>query len=238
MRNIDDITILQVFVESQGPVGATTICSILNESQTTIGRRLKDLEDKGFLKKIGNRGRVITSKGIDAIERRNRLIAFEEKAKEYSSMLGESAEKNINECIEIRLVLEVLAAKLACKHITKDQIEKMEELLIQFANALRDGGDTKEIDLSFHLLLAQASGNNYLFLQLKDVLTINNSYFAFYILAKDLGDHTVGLLQHTAILDAIKEGNEEKAEIAVERHIEKIKCDINEYFQNRDRLKK
>lgn len=230
MRDIDDYSIIEIFANSREIIGATAICSKLNESQTTIGRRLKALEDLGYLKKFGKRGRIITKKGLSYYENKSRVKAFEEKSAEYSELLGENANKNMNEFVEVRCALEVLAAKLACKNATASQLKQMEELLIQFAFAMRHGENTRDIDRDFHLLMAQASGNNYLYLQLKDLLTISDSYFTFYILAKDLGDHTVGLLQHEAILEAIKSKDENKAEKAVENHLQKVKKDINSYF--------
>lgn len=61
--------------------------------------------------------------------------------------------------LEVRLAIETEAASLAAQRRTPAQLALMEQALVGFSQALRQGADTVEFDLQFHQAIAEATQN-------------------------------------------------------------------------------
>ncbi|MGB4607371.1 MAG: winged-helix domain-containing protein, partial [Sedimentibacter sp.] len=65
-----EIAVLESLKASMGPMGSWNLVEKLEEkgyyiSSATIGRILNSLEKRGYAKKDGNNGRIITQEGLD-----------------------------------------------------------------------------------------------------------------------------------------------------------------------------
>jgi DNA-binding FadR family transcriptional regulator len=65
--------------------------------------------------------------------------------------------------LELRIMLEAESAGLAASRATEAQLAQVQAALENFMECCRAGGETAEADTSFHLAIAQASNNRYLF---------------------------------------------------------------------------
>ena len=63
------IVILEAIKKKNSPLGATFLSQELNIPQASIGRELIRCEEKGWLKKVSNKGRQLTKAGLDYIEK-------------------------------------------------------------------------------------------------------------------------------------------------------------------------
>lgn len=129
------------------------------------------------------------------------------------------------EVYDVRMALEALAARLAVKRITESQLEEMEKAVQKYAIALERDDITVglEADLAFHDLLVQASGNDTL---LKIVRDLANRIQVLRQLDKGKMRRKQSLEDHKAILQTLKEGEAEKAEVQVCRHIARGKENV------------
>lgn len=129
------------------------------------------------------------------------------------------------EVYDVRMALEALAARLAVKRITESQLEEMEKAVQKYAIALERDDITVglEADLAFHDLLVQASGNDTL---LKIVRDLANRIQVLRQLDKGKMRRKQSLEDHKAILQALKGGEAEKAEVQVCRHIARGKENV------------
>ena len=64
-ENNFEYTLLNCIIKKSEPVGASSLALKLNTPQATIGRKLYELEFRGYLEKQSNKGRIITLKGRD-----------------------------------------------------------------------------------------------------------------------------------------------------------------------------
>ena len=55
--------ILEKIAQLNTPVGASFLCSQIHASQASIGRELHNLEQRGLLEKVSNKGRILTEEG-------------------------------------------------------------------------------------------------------------------------------------------------------------------------------
>ena len=167
------------------------IGSELGVSRTPVREALRQLELEGLVTIIPNKGAYVT--GI--------------------------SEKDIHDIFVIRSYLEGLCAKWACEHISKEQLEQLEEVvyLSEFHAKKEHHQKILELDNKFHQLIYEASHSKIL----NHVLTD----FHYYVkrvrkitLASSTRVHDSNK-EHAAILEAIKEKNCKEAELLATQHL-------------------
>ena len=136
--------------------------------------------------------------------------------------------RDINEIFEIRTALESLSNSLAAEHITEDELEHLQRLLVIIGGYIKEyeeGDDHEaamekivETDIEFHDLLYHAARNNRLvgiISNLRDQLTRFRTLSMSYP-----GRLETTLEEHREIVEAISEGDVKRAKKAAERHME------------------
>lgn len=169
----------------------TSIGTELGVSRTPVREALRQLELEGLVTIIPNKGAYVN--GI--------------------------SEKDIHDIYIIRSYLEGLCARWACEHITQEQIDELEEIvyLSEFHAKKEHHEQIVELDNKFHQLIYDASDSKILNHVLSD--------FHHYVqrirkitLASD-NRAANSNKEHTAILDAIRQRDGEKAEFLAHEHI-------------------
>ena len=163
----------------------------LGVSRTPVREAFRQLELEGLIQIIPNKGAYVT--GI--------------------------TEKDVQDIYMIRSLLEGLCAKWATEHITREQLEEMEEnvYLAKFHAEKGHLDLLAELDNRFHEILYEACNSKMLEHQLKD--------FHRYVLRvrkKTLSNANRGPksnLEHEAILEAIKSGDAELAQQLANHHM-------------------
>ncbi len=105
----------------------------LGVSRTPVRESIRKLELEGLVKMVARKGAYVTPLTIDDLE----------------------------EMMEIRRALEALAAELAAKNATDEDVDQLKEANQEFEQALRDNDEEKIIDtdIRFHDILYRSSGN-------------------------------------------------------------------------------
>jgi DNA-binding GntR family transcriptional regulator len=137
----------------------------------------------------------------------------------------EMVTKDVVEAYGLRLILEALIAREAAKNITPEQLKSLEKMLAEMGkrHSLKDVSHIRQLSREFHSCIAEASGNELLN-KLYDV--VSNAfpdwllYEAIFRKPELLASSMDAMQQeHTAILEAFKKGNIEKA---VQKSIEHL----------------
>ena len=163
----------------------------LGVSRTPVREAFRQLELEGLINIIPNKGAYVT--GISA--------------------------KDVKDIYMIRSLLEGLCARWATEHITQQQLEEMEENVYLTAFHTEKGhyDQIAALDNRFHEIMYEACNSKMLEQQLRA--------FHDYVLRvrkKTLSQGQRGTQsnkEHKLIVEAIKEGNPEKAEIVANRHV-------------------
>lgn len=160
-------------------------------SRTPVREAFRQLELEGLIQIIPNKGAYVT--GI--------------------------TEKDVKDIYMIRSLLEGLCARWATEHITKEQLEEMEEnvYLARFHASKGHMEQIAELDNRFHEIMYEACNSKMLEHQLRD--------FHEYVLRvrrKTLSSVSRGMAsneEHEKIMEAIKAGDADSAEQLAHTHM-------------------
>lgn len=160
-------------------------------SRTPVREAFRQLELEGLIQIIPNKGAYVT--GI--------------------------TEKDVKDIYMIRSLLEGLCARWATEHITKEQMEEMEEnvYLAEFHAQKGHLEQLAELDNRFHDILYEACDSKILEHQLKDF-----HQYVLRVRKKTLANANRGPKsneEHRGIMEAIRSGDAELAERLANRHM-------------------
>ena len=160
----------------------------LGVSRTPVREAFRQLELEGLIQIIPNKGAYVT--GI--------------------------TEKDVRDIYMIRSLLEGLCARWATEHITKEQMEEMEEN-VYLAKFHADKGHWEqlaELDNRFHDIMYEACDSKMLEHQLKDF-----HQYVLRVRKKTLNNANKSNEEHEKIMLAIKAGDADLAEKLANEHI-------------------
>lgn len=169
------------------------ISKAMGVSRTPVREALRQLELEGLVTIIPNKGAYVN--GITA--------------------------KDIFDIYEIRSYLEGLCARWACRNITGEQLEELDEItyLSDFHIQKEHWEQIFELDNRFHLLLYEACGSTVLEHILSDyhhyVERVRKNTLSSQERARQAAE------EHRAILDAVRRQDEELAEKLANDHIDR-----------------
>lgn len=129
-------------------------------------------------------------------------------------------ERDLNDVLEVRKGMEVLAISLACKRITGEELEKLEIIEQSFQKLIESGNLTElaEMDVKFHDTIYQATNNQRLVQLLNNLREQMYRYRMEYL--KDIAVRRTLAEEHKAICRALRERDEQQAEEYVSIHID------------------
>ena len=129
-------------------------------------------------------------------------------------------ERDLNDVLEVRKGMEVLAISLACKRITGEELEKLEIIERDFQRLIESGNLTElaEMDVKFHDTIYHATNNQRLVQLLNNLREQMYRYRMEYL--KDIAVRRTLAEEHKAICQALRERNRQQAEKYVSIHID------------------
>lgn len=233
---LDDVhrRILAEIASYDSPVGQGTIGLALQKqgltvSIPTIGRRLQELEFGEFIEKVGVQGRILTERGREALDQLRAEDMLRRSGDALLQTLNGGDRKRVFNLLSARRILEGPTAALAAERATPETIATLESLVEEQTSSVRRGDLGVEQDVTFHEEIARASGNPVL-ASLVSLLRKNHHYnLAIISIRTAVGGRLV--VDHAAILDAIKRRDSDAARAAMERHLDTLANDLNRYWK-------
>lgn len=167
------------------------ICEQLGVSRTPVREAFKMLSTEGFLKLIPNKGAVVSK------------ISFHD----------------VEDVLQIRGILEGLAASLTAKNLTDSKLKVLENLLkeMEASAKVEDVNSYTMLNHTFHSQISRLCGNKRLSNMLAN-LQDHSHMFRVKGLAVP-GRVKKSLEEHRKIIEAIKERNPSKTEAAARDHM-------------------
>ena len=192
--------------------------------------------------------KMLAGRGLLDVGRGRRAVVIEPSGVAFSDFLStviQNDPKGLFDLIELRIVLEVQAATLAARRVTRAGLVSLERAIQGMRDAAEDGKkgidpEGSELrfhqnDVGFHEAVALSSGNrlvSYLFEAMAAPLQRS-----FYLTRRghDARGHTIDdtIAAHVAVLDAIREGNPKAAGAAMRAHLEDTERDIRSALNTR-----
>lgn len=163
----------------------------LGVSRTPVREAIRKLELEGLVRMIPRKGAVVADITVSDLE----------------------------DVLEVRVALEELAVKLACRRITAEQLADMRHLADNFKKSLQgdDVGVCAQADMKFHEAIYDITGNKRLVQILNNLREQMYRYRMEYL--KDRQSHSILVAEHQEILEALENRDVERALEATKRHV-------------------
>jgi len=170
----------------------SSIAKKLNVSRTPVREALRKLANEGLVTIMPNAGARLVSPSL----------------------------QEINDAFELRNYLEQIAITKAIGKITPLQICKLEEAIEEEERIFvkRDLEEYLRINIQFHHIIAEASGNGLLVEYVDNVLSRIYVFMVFYESFFDF-DTNPSLDEHREIVNALRLGDKKLAQDLMEHHI-------------------
>ncbi len=125
---------------------------------------------------------------------------------------------------EVREVLEGLAAALSADHATREQLGQLQRNLIRHQEAVADGnlGMHIQLDLEFHALITEASGNPVLVSHLEKI----HQKIRLGMIEAGQAGAEIALKEHSDILQAILAADPQRSEVLARAHVRRVRKDL------------
>ncbi|MGN0658187.1 MAG: FCD domain-containing protein [Emergencia sp.] len=220
MKKLTMTTLLETIRECISPVGAAYLSKHLDASAATIGRMLKQAENKGFITSVSNKGRIITPKGEAYLESRMTQEEILQNAEEVVALAFSEDPKHAKDILEFRKLIEPYAVSLAAVNATDEDLDEIRDLDFEHRYVVKKGESGSEQDLKMHLKFAELSGNSALYQVLRLILIENNvyQYFSSITTMGKAGSYP----DHEAILKGIYDRDAQAASAAMEKHLDNL----------------
>lgn len=164
----------------------------LGVSRTPIREAIRMLEQEGLAKTIPRRGAEV----------------------------AKMTEKDMEDVLQIREALEILAVQLACDKISTEQISELERSVAAFSDAVKTG-DLKKIaqtDIDFHDVIYKAAENSKLVGMLNNLREQIYRYRVEYL--KDETAYPLLIEEHRRIIEGLKRGDVNYVTDAMRNHLD------------------
>ena len=128
--------------------------------------------------------------------------------------------KSLEDVMEVRRALDVLAIELACERMNQEEISSLYQAYENFAAAVktRDTRKIAEADVEFHDIIVQSTGNTRL-IQLVSNLSEQMYRYRFEYL-KDATSHEMLQREHKEMYESILRTDKASAAVVVRKHID------------------
>lgn len=235
-RKLDekDIAILECLEESGKSLGSWNLIDLLERrgiavSSATIGRVLSRLESAGYVYKVGNLGRNISSEGVTALAESKSLMAMNEYKEELERVITEGTLENFIVVLQARRAVERETARLAALNITDAELNHLNDILLQQEQDRSAGKSVALLDIEFHKNIAHASRNRVLESMYHMLFTYGQQTALFeQIRQKRQGVMT----SHWGILEALRQHDQALAEEKMLLHIDNLIQDVTTYWDS------
>ncbi len=229
-----ELFILEALSTSTAAIGAGSIKTFLGKkgivrSEAGIGRNLRELQEKGFVRKEGYQGHVLTRKGAEHLANLLESRTRSQVAKALVSRVTSDEASLMDEILHARRAIETEAAALAAERATEEQLEDMGRNIEKQKRLLEAGMSNAELDRQFHSLVLEASGNRLLSSMYR-LIGMNADLAKFFEEVRIRHGSRLGV-DHFEVFEAIAARNPKKAADIMARHIDHTIEDAMEYFK-------
>jgi GntR family transcriptional regulator, transcriptional repressor for pyruvate dehydrogenase complex len=186
----------------------------LEVSRSSVREAVRMLEVTGMVKVQQGKGIFIAEPQDDDIHIRGWVVDNTELLKEH---------------FEVRLLMEPHAAALAARKVGDKELEELSGVYNRFKEALagQDIASAITCDSEFHLLIAKYSCNRTLSVLMKTMAGTLNEGWITSLNTPGRLERTV--VEHGAILDALRAGDPEGAAQGMRDHLNNALADIQKY---------
>ena len=194
VRDIYESLLLEITLGAIRPgeyLSEMSLVERFGASRTPIREALVHLHKEGLLQRGPHRGYRVTEVSLESVR----------------------------ELFELRLILEPAAAKMAARNASSKSLAGLTEIGRKMEEALpsQQSAEANSLDATFHIAVANASGNKKLATIITEVMNQLRRFHADCYKRSPWLSHT--FQEHQKVLEAIKSGNSAAAERSMAGHV-------------------
>jgi GntR family transcriptional repressor for pyruvate dehydrogenase complex len=186
----------------------------LGVGRTSVREGLRFLEKTGVLEIRQGVGMVVRSLSLEKVF--EHLIPVQ--------TIIELPDRDVRNIMHVRRVLEAESARLAAENGNEQQLERLGKLLDDMAASLERPRDYLELDLEFHVVLAEAAGNPVLAQLTNLIRDIYTRYFEIVVEAPEM--NKTSLQFHRKVYAALRERDPDAAHQHIIAHLLQAEKDV------------
>ncbi|MDI3403382.1 GntR family transcriptional regulator [Streptomyces cavernicola] len=230
---------LLIAIDEAGiPVGARQISAALvgqgqRLSESTVARRLRQLDAEGLTLQVGGKGRVLTPAGSRAVERLRRTSR---SASLVSASEVHTAQDVLN-LLKARRAIEPEAVRDATAHISDAQLTALRKVVAEHHERARaKERPPRDIALTFHRLLAAPAQNPLVQAMIAIVLDDSHDHVeaALDVILEAHHHSAVSVAEHDSIIEAMAGRDAERAADLMRAHLDRLLEEVDAFVARYD----
>ncbi|MCH1883978.1 FCD domain-containing protein [Agrococcus sp. ARC_14] len=239
-READRDDLIRLLGRARRPMSITDVCERLDaegldySSQSTLARRLKQLERDGLCFQAGREGRILSPEGT---ARYRQLEEGATRSDLLTQVQSISTSEGLEQLLRIRRAVEPEAAREFAESATDEQIEELRATQALYREAVAPAGPhPRGAALGFHRHLATASNNPFVLLVLNEALHERTGRIeaAMDVVLQQQRTHESSVHFHDDIIDAIVRRDPVAAEESMRAHLDTLLAEIEQLKPGRD----
>lgn len=203
-------------------------------STATIGRYLKLLDSKEYTIQRSNKGRLLTPAGSIWLKQIEKKLERARMGDDITKVVHINGYDEMVDLMRVRKLIEVDAARLAAENANQEDLKRIDATLVKHHDFVKNNLDPVEPALDFHLAVAQASHNKFMFAVLS-LLSFEEKQIESTI--KELRTRELGsvyVVEHDHIAQAIRNRTSEEAARLMEKHMQDILSNVEQQVAELD----
>lgn len=226
---------LRVLAEAEGPSGALSLAGAfrsagIDVAEATAGRYLRQLDELGFTRSLGKRGRILTPQGEDRLAELVQSGSLAAHGARVTAAVGGSTIQQLIDLLHVRRAVEIEAAGLAAQRATEAEVAEIVAAAMQHVDCVEASSRAVSAH-NFHELISRYSHNEMLAAMTMMLLDPRHDPLAKLLdhIADNTGTAMSMALDHPRIAEAIRERDPAEAEHAMRRHLDKLIAVVRGY---------
>ncbi|MEW5810688.1 MAG: FCD domain-containing protein [Actinomycetota bacterium] len=224
--------------ESDGPVGARQLLAAVRlrgvaASESTVARRLRDLDEQGLTVLHPTRGRTLSAAGLERAE----LVArIDNSATELQQATQIRNAHDVLHLLRARRAIEPEAIADAARVATSHDVQRLRGLIGDHVSQLHSRGPIpRDKALEFHRNITTLTTNPLVQSMLAVVLdpSLDHIEGTLDIILRAHGSDRESVDEHEMMVDAIAEGQGDRAAAIMRTHLTRL-CNEVEAFMDRN----
>lgn len=219
--------------EGEGPAGSWSLKASLSRygleySTATVGRYLKELDDKEYTVQKGNQGRVLTPAGSAWLGGMEEMLDRARMRNQMAQAMQVTEYDELIDLLNVRRILETEAARLAALNAGKEDLALLEQSVKIHREYVMENQDPTDPALDFHAVIAQISHNKFILALLNMLIFEEKKIEAVFetLVTRERGK--IYVKEHEDIARAIQKKDAKKAAELMQTHIEELCAAIEE----------
>jgi GntR family transcriptional repressor for pyruvate dehydrogenase complex len=196
------------------------LTTIYKVSRTVIREAMKTLKERGWVETLPAKGTFV----VDHVAKGVGLS--------FDRAIRNAPDGGYNYLIKVREILEPEIAALAAAEASKKHIAALGDTIHKMNYILNTGYNIEEFlkaDFSFHMLLAESTGNPLIMLVLDPIVQLMRGQQEYYLLnVEESGQKSLNF--HELILNAVETRDAAAARRYMYEHIYKVRMDIEQCY--------